>query len=309
MMTAKSSVGIVLRGMLMGVADLIPGVSGGTMALITGIYERLVDAIAGVGPHTVKLVLRGRFTEAWRSVDALFLILLGAGIGASVLLFARILSQLLETMPHRVWALFFGLIIASALVLYRAVRAWSVAVVLSTVFGALIAWQLTHLSALHVQPSTGVVFGCGMLAICAWILPGISGSFILLVLGMYEYIIGSIKSLEFSVLLVFAAGAGSGLLLFTRLLKWALKRFHDAIMGLLTGFLLGSLQLLWPWQLSLPGAYKAGGVPVSPSEWSAVTGIESDLLGCGILTLVGMMLVLVLDRFGRVSAVQPPQTN
>jgi len=300
-----SMLGISLRGMLMGIADLIPGVSGGTMALITGIYPRLVDAIAAFGPETLMLFLRGRITEFWRRVDGGFLLSLMMGIGFSVLVFARLLAYLLSTVPHLVWALFLGLIIASVLHLFREIRHWRPQVVVAIVAGAAIAWWLTHLPAFGLSPTPLVIAVCGMIAICAWILPGISGSFILLVLGMYEYVIGSIKAFDVEVLLSFMVGAAGGLLLFTRVLKWALSNFYSTIMGVLTGFLIGSLHLLWPWQLSLPGSTKAGGVPVMPADWTAQTGMEADIAVCIALTIVGLVGVLALEFAGRQGQGEP----
>lgn len=290
----RETLGIYLRGAAMGVADLIPGVSGGTVALVTGIYDRLVAAIASVGWPALRLLLRGEIAAAWRSVDGGFLLTLFAGIATSVLSLAGLLHHLLETTPQLVWALFLGLIAASILHMARVIGHWRADTVVALAAGAAIAWWITHLPPMSGNDSLLWVAVCGMLAISAWILPGISGSFVLLVLGMYEYVIGAIRSLDLPVLAIFAIGCGTGLLLFTRALRWALARFHAQIIALLTGFLIGSLPLLWPWQDVADAR-----VLLRPAVYEAVTGREPFVAACVMLTLLGVALVLALELASR----------
>lgn len=292
----RETLGIYLRGMAMGIADLIPGVSGGTVALVTGIYDRLVAAIAAVGLPPLQMLLRGEIAAAWRSVDGTFLLTLIAGIVTSVLSLAGLLHALLESTPQLVWALFLGLIAASILHMARVIGRWDFAAVLAAIAGVACALWITHLPQLDAGESLLWVGLCGMVAICAWILPGISGSFVLLVLGMYERVIGAIRTLDLPVLIVFALGCGAGLLAFTRILRWALSRYHAQIIALLTGFLIGSLPLLWPWQE--PGIAGAR-VLLSPGDYHAATGRDPYVAACIALTLLGIGLVLALEFAGR----------
>jgi len=292
----RAAAGIYLRGAAMGVADLIPGVSGGTVALVSGIYDRLVNAIAAFGLPALRLLLGGEMRALWRHVDGGFLLLLLSGIASSVLLLAGMLGHLLDTSPHLVWALFLGLIGASLLHMVRVVRRWGAVSVLMLFAGAVAAWWLTGQAALEVDASAAWVLLCGMLAICAWILPGISGSFVLVVLGMYEPVIGAIRNFDLAILGVFALGCGTGLLLFTHLLRWLLARHHDAVMALLTGVVLGSLPLLWPWQSLEHGLER---VRLMPANYLAVTGHEPQWLACLALTLAGFVSVLALELYSR----------
>jgi putative membrane protein len=296
---------IYLRGLAMGVADLIPGVSGGTIALVTGIYDRLIGAFAAMDLNALRLFLRGDWRGAWRAVDGSFLVSLLCGIATSVLSLASVLAHLLETAPHLVWALFMGLILASILHMVRSIAGWRPIHALWLLAGAVVAWWLTHLGAVEVNATPGWVALCGMLAICAWILPGISGSFILLVLGMYEHIIDAVRSLDFPVLLTFALGCGCGLLAFTHVLRWGLRHYHGPIMGVLTGFLVGSLPLLWPWKLVTAYAVSPSGRRhaieqelLMPRQYAELAGQDPQLIACVLLAVTGFLLVLALELLG-----------
>jgi putative membrane protein len=292
----RAAAGIFLRGMAMGVADLIPGVSGGTVALVSGIYDRLVNAIAAFGVPALRLLLTGQWRALWRHVDGGFLLLLISGIGSSVLLLAGMLGHLLDTSPHLVWALFLGLIAASLLHMARVVRRWGALSAVMLLSGAVAAWWITGQAALDTEVSAPWVLLAGMLAICAWILPGISGSFVLVVLGMYEPVLGAIRGFELGILAVFALGCGSGLLLFTHLLRWLLAHHHDTVMALLTGVVLGSLPLLWPWQSVEHGLER---VLLTPAGYLAATGREPQWLACLSLMMAGFLSVLALELYSR----------
>ncbi|MBK6286960.1 MAG: DUF368 domain-containing protein [Pseudomonadales bacterium] len=294
--SGKAMFAVYLRGMAMGIADLIPGVSGGTVALVTGIYDRLVGAIAAFGLPSLRLLLRGEIRAFWTAIDGTFLLVLVAGVASSVLSLAGVLGRLLEQVPQLVWALFFGLIAASILHLARIVGRWRPTLLLALAAGAALAWWITHLGVMEPSDSRLWVVFCGMIAICAWILPGISGSFVLLVLGMYEHIIGAIHEFELSTLALFAIGCASGLMLFTHLLRWALARYHALIMAHLTGFLLGSLPLLWPWQADNG---QLGREMLLPAGYLAASGRDPQILACVLLMVSGFTIVLLLEYLGR----------
>ena len=303
-----SSLGVYLRGMLMGAADIVPGVSGGTMAFITGIYDTLIDSIRAFDLACLRLVLRGQIKAAWQHVNGQFLLALALGIATSVLSLARLISWLLENHPVPLWAFFFGLILASALVLLNQVERWSFARTLCLFAG--IAFALTIALAPVVNMDVGMpgVFLAGFIAICAMILPGISGSFILVLLGMYATVLGAIKSLDLAFIAVLGAGAIAGLLVFSRLLHWLLHHYHQATMALLTGFLFGSLAVVWPWKRVLEWIVDRHGdlkpaqqLPVSPAEYLTVTGQDPQVLLCAVMMLVGFLGVWMIDaRWGRV---------
>ena len=302
-----SSLGVFLRGVLMGAADIVPGVSGGTMAFITGIYDTLLGSIRAFDLDFLRRLSRLDIAGAWRHVNGGFLLALLLGIGTSIFTLARLISWILEHHPVPLWAFFFGLILASALVLLRQVEAWNGSRALCLLAGAAVAGTIALSPALHLDMGLGGVFLSGFLAICAMILPGISGSFILVLLGMYGTVLAAVRSLDLLFIAVFAVGAGCGLLCFSRLLYWLLHHFHQGTMALLTGFLFGSLAVVWPWKRVLHWIEGSDGglrpvqqVPVSPAEFLAVTGQEPQMALCVGLMVAGFAVVWVIDtRWGR----------
>jgi len=232
----------------MGAADIVPGVSGGTIALLTGIYERLVNAIKSIGLDTLKTLRHEGLASAWKQIDGSFLFALVLGIGASILVFSRVIHYLLETFPVLIWAGFFGLVLASVWFVTQQMSGWNGKRVLSFLLGLVVAAGVSLSSTAQLEVNSLTLFLCGALAICAMILPGISGSFIMLLLGMYSTIIGAIKGFDFAVLSIFAAGCVVGIMTFSRLLSWVLARYHDATMALLAGFMAGALIKVWPWK-------------------------------------------------------------
>lgn len=294
---------IYLRGVLMGAADIVPGVSGGTMAFITGIYDRLLDALRRLDLQALGMLLKGQWRSAWQHVDGNFLAVLLAGILSSVVTLARGISWLLEHYPVPLWAFFFGLILASALVVLRQVSHWRLGQWLALASGCAVAAAIALSPTLApVHPGLPSVFLAGFIAICAMILPGISGSFILVLLGMYAPVLGALRDFQAEVLLVFALGAGSGLMCFSRLLHWLLQRFHALTMALLTGFLAGSLLVVWPWKRPLSWVMGSDGeprpvqeIPVSPGAFAELGG-EPYLLACSALMVTGFLLVWWVER-------------
>ena len=284
--------GVLLRGMLMGAADIVPGVSGGTVAFITGIYQRLLAALSGADLDAARDVLAGRWRRVWRRVDGAFLLTLVAGIVISVFSLARVIAYLLDTRPLLVWAFFFGLILASGLTLTRRVPAWSPPEALALALALLAAVGVGLAPAFSLPATPLGFFIAGFIAICAMILPGISGSFILLLLGMYPAVLRAIESLAWAPLGLFALGAGAGLLAFSRLLHALFERFHAPTLAALTGFLFGSLLLVWPWRL--PRA-AAGGRAVTPGAYADAVG-DPGLALCLVSMAAGFAAVWLLEN-------------
>ena len=290
----------------MGAADIVPGVSGGTVAFITGIYGRLLGSLRAFDLTCVRQLFRGDIKGAWNHVDGSFLLALLLGIATSILTLARFLSWLLANHPVPLWAFFFGLILASALILLRQVEKWSPRRVLSLFAGIAIAVAIGLSPVTGLDATTPAIFLSGFLAICAMILPGISGSFILVLLGMYGVVLTAVKSLDIAFITVFALGAAAGLMCFSRFLHWLLSRYHEATMALLTGFLFGSLTVVWPWKHVLQWVEGSHGqlkpaqqIPVSPAEYLTVSGNDPQVLLCVLLMSVGFVAVWLLDsRWG-----------
>jgi len=301
-----SPLGVYLRGMLMGAADIVPGVSGGTMAFITGIYETLLASIRAVDLVFLRKLFRLDIAGAWRHVNGGFLLALLLGIATSVFSLARLISWVLDHHPVPLWAFFFGLILASALVVLGQVRHWSAVTILSLSVGAGLALAIGLSPVMEPLTGFGGVVLAGFLAICAMILPGISGSFILVLLGMYGTVLMAIKNLDILFLFIFAAGAGTGLLCFSRLLYWLLHHFRPATMALLTGFLFGSLAVVWPWKRVLEWVQDSSGqlkpaqqLPVFPGDYAQYTGQDPQLWFCLGLMLTGFALVWLINaRWG-----------
>ncbi len=301
-----TSMGVFLRGLMMGAADIVPGVSGGTIAFITGIYDTLLGSIRAFDLTFLGKLLKLDIKGAWQHVNGGFLLALLLGIATSILSLARLISWVLENHPVPLWAFFFGLILASALVLLRQVENFTPPRVLCLLVGVGVALVIALSPVANLDIGLLGVFLSGFLAICAMILPGISGSFILVLLGMYSTVLLAVKSLDLLFLAVFAVGAGAGLLCFSRLLYWLLHRFHQATMALLTGFLFGSLAVVWPWKRVLEWIEGSHGqlkpaqqVPVSPTEYFVLTGQDPQVWYCIALMVVGFAAVwLINTRWG-----------
>lgn len=296
-----SGLGVYLRGIAMGAADLVPGVSGGTVALITGIYGRLISAIASVGIDILSLVLRGRIAEAYKAIDGNFLLLLAAGIGTAIVGFAAILNWLLLHYPLPLWATFSGLVLASALSLVKQnYRSWRLRDWSFFTIGVAVAVSVGLTQAIQMPLTPLGIFFAGSIAISAMILPGISGSFLLLLMGVYQPIIAAVVNLELVTLALFALGCGVGLIFFSKLLQRLLAVAEKATMATLFGFLLGSLVILWPWQVTVSSVVDRHGdiravqtLPVSPTYYAQQVG-DSMLLMCIGGFIVGVVAVRLL---------------
>lgn len=248
----KQNLSLLLKGMAMGAANVIPGVSGGTIALITGIFERLINAIKRFNGTAVRLFFTGQWRAFAAHIDLTFLLLVFAGIGLAILSLAKLLDYLFVHYPTLVWAFFFGLVLASVYFVGKTVKKWHSASVLSLLVGAILAGSISVLSPASENSETWYLLICGVLAMCSMILPGLSGSFVLVLLGNYQLVmIQAVSQFQLDILLPVGAGAVVGLLAFSHLLSWLLKRFPDSTIALLTGFILGSLGVLWPWKNAL----------------------------------------------------------
>lgn len=296
--------GVFARGLAMGAADIVPGVSGGTIAFISGIYPRLLHALRSFDLRAVRLLLAGDVAGAWRHVDGGFLLALALGIATSLVSLARLISWLLVHQREPLWSFFFGLILASALILVRQVGEWKGRQYLALLLGVAIALWVALTPAVGFLPGLPGVFLAGFIAICAMILPGISGSFILVLLGMYSSVLFALKNFDFLFLAVFALGAGCGLMVFSRLLYWLLKRFRSVAIALLTGFLFGSLTIVWPWKRVLDWILDSHGqlkpvqqLPVLPTEYLVRTGEEPLVVLCLACASLGFLTVWLIDHY------------
>jgi putative membrane protein len=286
----------------MGTADLVPGVSGGTVALITGIYPRLLGAVTSVDAAAIRLLFQGQWSGLWRHVDGAFLLPLMLGIASAIFGLAGTLKVLLETQPLFVWSFFCGLVLVSSLSLIRTeITRLTPTIVTMALLGVVAMLVLGLGPGVSFPQHSAGFFVAGLFGICAMILPGISGSFILLLLGMYGPIITAVADREAVPLLIFAAGCGVGLLSFSRFLSFVLSRARSATLALLVGFLLGSLVILWPWQEVLQTTIDSEGqarptqtAPVSPMYYEAIEG-DSELLGCLLSALLGAGVVISLQ--------------
>ena len=239
---------LALKGVGMGAADVVPGVSGGTIAFIVGIYDELIDSIKSINGNSLKLFFTGKWGAFWKAVNGNFLISILLGIAISVFSLAKIITWLLTDYPVMVWAFFFGLVLASTWFVGKGIKEWNWKTVLAFVAGAAVAYYITVATPAETPSNLFFIFLCGAIAICAMILPGISGSFILVLLGKYFFVMEAVKTLDIKVLLVFLAGACLGITSFARILSYALKHFRNVTLAVLTGFMLGSLNKVWPWK-------------------------------------------------------------
>lgn len=313
-----SKLGLVARGLAMGVAEVIPGVSGGTIAFITGIYEELIQSIKAVGPEAVNGWKAGGVKGLWLAVNGDFLLwlLTGMAVGLGVGVFG--VTYLMEVYPEPLWAFFFGLILASAIYIAKQIEHWNATKLVAIVVGAAVAYGITTISPAEGSLSPVYVFCSGTIAISALMLPGISGSFMLLIMGMYTLIIPLLKDTlrtfdpaGLSTIAIFVAGCLVGMVTFSRLLSWLFQKYKHVTFAVLTGFLIGALSKVWPWRSITAVLDKDTGTIVSISDQSQLLQMGKDgykvlsevntapdayLLPCVVLFAVGIGLVFLLDR-------------
>ncbi|MBL4625103.1 MAG: DUF368 domain-containing protein [Flavobacteriales bacterium] len=298
--TAKDYLALVFKGVAMGAADVVPGVSGGTIAFISGIYEELLNSIKSINIDSIKVLLKGDIKGFWKSINGWFLVALFGGIGLSIISLAKIITHLLDTYPQLVWGFFFGLIIASVLFIGKSIKQFNFQSITALIIGAGIAYWITILEPSELETPLWFVFLSGAIAICAMILPGISGSFILLLMGMYSYVLGSIKDLNLLVLGVFGAGCATGLLGFSRILSWLLNKYNDIALAVLTGFMIGSLNKVWPWKITTRYRINSHGEEVPFLQENMLpTNYEGDnqLIMVIGLCIAGFLTIFLMEKF------------
>lgn len=296
----KDYIPITLKGIAMGAADVVPGVSGGTIAFISGIYDELLGSINKINFGLIKDFKIGGIKRVWTSINGNFLLALGLGIIISILSLAKMLSWLLEHQPILLWSFFFGLVVSSILLVIKQVKKWNYITFFSLILGVFSAYFITELSpSVVVQPSGIYLFFSGALAICAMILPGISGSFILVLLGVYGSVLAAIHQMNFKTIFWVAFGAIVGLLSFSRLLKFFLTKFHNVTLALLSGFILGSLNKIWPWKKVLETTLIEGKNIVLKDKNVLPQNFEGNpqILMAILLMLIGFLVIIILEKW------------
>lgn len=283
----------------MGAADVVPGVSGGTIAFISGIYEELITSINNIDLSLIKVLRRKGFKTFWKTLNGNFLLSLFLGIFISVFSLAKLISWLMVNQPILLWSFFFGLVFASVIFVAKEIKRWNLGTIIAFIFGALVAYYITTLPPAENTASTPFLFLSGALAVCAMILPGISGAFILVLLGSYKTILDAVHERDLYTIATVAFGAVFGLLSFARLLKWMFANYKNSTLALLTGFILGSLNKIWPWKKVLETkTYGDKIIPVkevnvSPFQFEG----DNQLTYAILLALLGFGVIFILERF------------
>ena len=302
---------VTIKGICMGAADVIPGVSGGTIAFMTGIYDNLVGSISSINMTAVKLLFTGKFSQFWKYINGNFLLSLVAGILVSILSLAKLMQYLLNYHPIQTWAFFFGLIVASSIFILKGIENWKGKDFALLVFGIILGVVICTLSPTETPDGLWFIFLSGAIAICAMILPGISGSFILLILGKYEYMMGTIADIvsgkgvlmDFVIVLVFILGALIGIIAFSKFLHWLLEHYHRPTLLVLAGFIIGSLVKVWPWS-NMPDIICSQFPEAAAMMETAGTDevvqmysgqIDPHIWGAVAFALVGLMLVIGIE--------------
>lgn len=288
--------------MAMGVADVIPGVSGGTVAFITGIYEELLNSIKSVNKTFFTVLFSKGIPSAWKHVNGSFLLTVVLGILFSIFSLAGVITWLITNYPLMVWAFFFGLIVASAWHVARKINIWNLKTIANLIAGTAVAAYITIATPATTPDATWFIFLSGAIAIMAMILPGISGSFILLLLGKYEFILTAVKDIKISTILFFTAGCVVGIVAFSNVVSWLFRKFPDATMALLTGFMIGSLNKLWPWKEVLSYRLNSAGeqVPfieksISHFRYVELNNQPSMLAWVVFFAVLGFLIIFIFD--------------
>lgn len=290
----------------MGAADAVPGVSGGTIAFITGIYEELIFSLKQCGVGAVKILFQDGIKAAWQHINGNFLTVLFGGVILSILTLSRVVLYLMANQPILLWSFFFGLILAAVWSVIRHIERWNLGIISMFLFGAISAYLITIISPTQIESTPLIVFLSGMIAICAMILPGISGSFILLLLGMYAPMLNAVKDLQLATIGIFASGCVLGLLSFSHVLSWMFKHYKTMTLALLGGFMLGSLNKVWPWKQTIEVVIDRHGkeIPlvqdnILPHTFEALSAQPSQMAFAIFLMLLGVALVLGLEKVGQ----------
>lgn len=293
----KEKIALVFKGMAMGAANVIPGVSGGTIALITGIFERMINAIKSFDTTAIKLLFSGKLKEFSKHVDFWFLVYIFAGVGIAILSIARLFEFLFENYPIYIWSYFFGLVLASVYFVGKTVEKWNISVVITFLIGTAAAVAISVLNPASENSSFIYLMLCGVVAVCSMILPGLSGSFVLILLGNYQLVmISAVNNLDLKILFPVVIGAGVGLIAFSHLLSWLLKKHHNQTLSMLTGFILGSLGILWPWKDEVIKKF-GGKEKVVGYDWN-LPEINGEFTFAIVLIFLGIATIWATEAFG-----------
>ena len=300
------NISLFFKGLAMGAANVIPGVSGGTIALITGIYERLINAIRRCDLTAVRLLLNGKPAAAWAHVDGTWLTVLLGGVALSIITLARLFEFLLAHYERYTMAFFFGLILISVIYVARGVSQWRVSVIVSLLIGTALAVAIALLAPASENDTMLYVFLCGVVAISSMILPGLSGSFVLILMGNYALVLGAISAFNLAILIPFALGCGLGLVAFSHILAWVFKRYSDQTLALMTGFVIGSLIVIWPWKEAIVATVERAGKPpreiITSYEWFMPSLSSIDTYAAVALMLTGAICIAMMERFANDSS-------
>lgn len=286
---------LFFKGIAMGAANVIPGVSGGTVALITGIFETLIHSIKSLNMKAFKLILKGDFKAFADHINLGFLISIFLGIGVSIFTFARILDYLFDNFKVSTWAFFFGLILASVYFVSKSIGKWNFSVITSFIVGTVIAVTIALLTPASANEGTIYLVLCGVVAASSMILPGLSGSFVLILMGNYQLImIDAVNTLNLKILMPVAAGAGIGILGFSHLLSWIFEKFKDQTIAILSGFILGSLITLWPWKKDIIQTFGEKSKVIG-YEWS-IPEVGSEVIFAILFAILGFVVIYLMEK-------------
>ena len=294
----KDYLTITLKGMAMGAADVVPGVSGGTIAFITGIYQELISTISGINLGLFTIWKEQGFKAMWKEANGSFVVALLTGILISIFTVMRLTNYLLEAHPILIWSFFFGLILASIWFVAKQIPKWNFKIILALIIGAAVAIYIVTLPPMGANTNLWFLFLAGSIAVCAMILPGISGAFILVLLGAYKTVTEAAHNFDFKTLAIVALGAIVGLLSFSRLLKWLFDNYSSITLAVLTGFIAGSLNKIWPWKEVLESEQVGEKIIVlkEASVWPTNYPGEPHIFPAVVLILVGFTLIIILER-------------
>jgi len=293
----KTYISLILKGIGMGAANVIPGVSGGTIALITGIFEKLINSIKAFNLTALKLLFTGKFREFAIHINFGFLVAVFLGIGISIVTLAKLLDYLFINYPVFIWSFFFGLILASVFFVGKTISKWSISAVLFFIIGAVSAIAITFMTPATENSAMWYLFICGIIAACSMILPGLSGSFILILLGNYQLVmIDAVNDLNIAILAPVVVGAVVGLLGFSHFLSWIFKKYKDQTISILSGFILGSLAILWPWKNEITEIFD-GEAKVIGYKWNFPESFNTEVIFAIGLMLIGIVSIWLIEKF------------
>jgi len=307
--TWKDYLGLVGRGFAMGASDIVPGVSGGTMALILGIYEELINSIKAVlNRDAIRLALGFKIAQALELVPWKFLASVAGGIFLAIFTMSYFLEWVLERYPSLLWAFFFGLVLASVFTVSRQVQRWGVGPALGVAMGAVGAYLIVGLVPTQTPDTWWFLFLSGTIAICAMVLPGVSGAFILVLLGKYQFLLSAVTSRDIVPLALVVAGAGVGIVTFAQVLSWLFKRYHDSTVAVLTGMLIGSLRKIWPWKETIETMLDRHGKEIPIRQVNILpVAFDGQVVAAIALAAIGCALIVGLNAYAARRAARPNQ--